>query len=322
MTTMRIITNWITRNLSNIFGLVGIALTIYFGSVYVPTWNKENLNEKLNSAQQQSIQSIKELVYSDSTVTIDEIKSMIFAKELDKKVAIPYSFYEILTLTQNSFMEDKFLPLSKRKELIKEIEQLKTILLPEQAQEEVKRAKTQNGSIDWMTIFSIIISLVAGLAGLVSFYFKVRLDKEKQEEIANEVEHSTTDVSFRDFAIRTEKDFIEAIRDIVGPVVTISSRDEGYDLQFDKGDKKYFVEFKLLTRSKVGLGSFKQFLNSIKDQTGEAWFVYNTDLTPLVEREAKEFSDNNKQVNLRLMKVSNRKELQDKVKELLHITRA
>lgn len=319
---MRTIFNLITRNLSNIFGLIGIVLTIYFGSVYVPTWNKENQNEKLNSAQRQSIQSIKELIFSDSLASVDEIKTIVYAKELEEKVIIPYTFYEILTLTQNSFMEDKFLPLYKRKELIKEIEQLKTILLPEQAQEEVNKSKSQKGNLSLLTVLSIIISLIAGLAGFISLYIKIRRDKDKQEEITNEIEQSTTDISFRDFAMRTEKEFIETIREVVGVDATVPSRDEGYDLHFNKDGRNYFVEFKLLAKSKVGLGSFKQFLYSIKDQTGEAWFIYNTDLTPLVMQEAKEFSDNNKQTTLRLLKVSNKKELQDRVKELLHITSA
>lgn len=315
---MRKIFDWIIRNLSNIFGIIGILLTLYFGVVYVPTWYKEDQNEKLNSAQQQSIQSIKELVYNDSTVTVNEITAIVYAKELDEKVTIPYTFYEILTLTQNSFMEDKYLSLNKRKELIREIEQLKTKLLPEQAQDEIKKNKASKSSFDFLTIFSIVFSIITGVVGLVSIYFKVRLDKEKQEEISNEVEQSTIDISFKDFENNTQKDFIAAIKDTVGKDVTIPKHDEGYDLHFTQENKQYYVEFKILTKSKVGLGSFKQFLNRIKDQTGEAWFIYNTDLTPLVEREAKQFSESNRNIVLRLLKVNNKNELQDKVKDLLH----
>jgi hypothetical protein len=321
MKTTRAIYNWIIRNLSNVFGLIGIVLTIYFGSVYVPAWNKENQNEKLNSAKRQSIQSIKEIIFSDSLVSVGEIKTIVYAKELEEKVTIPYTFYEILTLTQNSFMEDKFLPLDKRKELINKIDQLKTVVLPEQAQEEVKNSKSQKSYLNLSAFLSIIISLLAGFAGLTSLYIKIRLDKDKQEEIANEIEQSTTDISFRDFAVRTEKEFIDAIREVIGVDAKVLSRNEGYDLQFNKEGRDYYVEFKLLTKSKVGLGSFKQFLYSVKDYAGEAWFIYNTDLTPLVLQEAKAFSDNNKQTTLRLLKVRNKKELQDRVKDLLHMKR-
>ncbi|MCT4662047.1 MAG: hypothetical protein N4A40_09325 [Tissierellales bacterium] len=321
-TTMKIFFSWLIKNLSNIFGIVGILLTIYFGTIYVPSWIKENQNEKLNSSKRQTIQTIKELVYKDSTITIHEIKTVVVGKELEEKVAIPYSFYEILTLCQLSFIEDKFLPLEKRMELTNKLETLKTVLIPEQAWAEYEKSREQRDKNKLLIILSIIISLIASIIGIFSFYRRWKLEKDKQEEIDNEIEESTVDISYKDFAIQKEKEFIEALKSIKDIKFSIPKRDEGYDFVIEKENKAYFIEFKLLTKSKVGLGSFKKFINTMIGRPGEAWFIYNTDLTPMVMSEAKKFNDNNKDIELRLIKINNTSELVEKVEKLLHTTKA
>ncbi|WP_163326097.1 hypothetical protein [Draconibacterium mangrovi] len=319
---MRTFFNGLIKNLSNIFGILGILLTIYFGTFYVPSWIKENQNEKLNSSQQQTIQTIKELIYKDSTVTIQEIKTVVVGKELDEKISIPYTFYEILTLCQLSFIEDRFLPLERRMELTNKLEILKNQLIPEQAWTELEKSRERRARNKIIIILSIIISLIASGIGILSFYRKLKLEKDKQEEINNEIEESTVDISYKDFARQTEKEFIEALQSIKGIKFKIPARDEGYDLFFNKENKDYFIEFKLLTKSKVGLGSFKRFIYRLKDRPGEAWFIYNTDLTPLVMTEAKNFNNKNKDIELRLIKVNNKTELVEKVEKLLHTTKA
>lgn len=76
--------SWILKNLSNIFGIIGVCLTFYFGVFYVPNWIEESQNEKLINAQQNLIQSVKELIYSDSISTLNEVNILIEAKTLFK----------------------------------------------------------------------------------------------------------------------------------------------------------------------------------------------------------------------------------------------
>src|SRR5690606_16399407 len=96
---------WIIKNLSNIFGLIGILLTLYFGVLYVPSWLREAQQEKFISAQRNLQQSVKELIYSDSICTYSEIDVLIKAKELKLNQTYPLSPEEILTETQESFMQ-------------------------------------------------------------------------------------------------------------------------------------------------------------------------------------------------------------------------
>ena len=120
--------NWLLKNISSIFSVVGILLTIYFGVYYAPSWLEEIQNEKLKNAESEIQKSVKELVYSDSIFKVSEVKSLVRAKEISLGINYPFSMTDILTKTQESFMEDKFLPLNRRKSLMEEIEIVKSSL--------------------------------------------------------------------------------------------------------------------------------------------------------------------------------------------------
>ena len=186
---------WIKRNSSNIYGLLGIALTIYFGVVYVPEWAKDAQKEKVYSAQNHVIQSIKELTYNDSTANISEIKSIIIGKELEQELTIPYSVYEILSLSQSSFVEDKYLSLIERKKVINRIEILKGQVLFEEVDRK-KKAEQEKSQVDILVLLSIIFSIIIATIGIISIFRKNILDKEKQDEINNDVEQTISGLKY------------------------------------------------------------------------------------------------------------------------------
>jgi len=313
---MKTFLNWLIKNLSNIFGLIGILLTIYFGSIYAPSWFREYQNEKVNSSQRQTIQSIKELVFSDSTVSINEIQTIVVAKELDERVTIPYNFYEILTLCQLSFMEDKFLPLAKRQDLLKKLEILKN-QLPEKGFSVIQKSKSESKSILWAEIFSISLSLLAAFAGIISFYKKFKSDKEKQEEINNELENVSTDKEARHYAYEFEEKLSEALRKRSDIELTDRNYDRGIDFQFTHGDKMFYIQAKFLTRSKIGLNTIHTLTNYLREKQGEAWLIYNTDLTTLVKKEIEKFNQTNEFIKIKAIRISNEKEFEKKLSELL-----
>ena len=50
---------------------------------YVPNWIRDTHDEKAKNAYKNLIQSIKELVYADSTVDIKEIYALVDARKID-----------------------------------------------------------------------------------------------------------------------------------------------------------------------------------------------------------------------------------------------
>lgn len=291
---MKQIGNFLMKYLSNIFSIIGIILSIYFGVYYVPNWVSERHGVKMSIAQENLEQSVKELIYLDSICSNSEIENLIRAKEIELNQPYPYSTKEVLTLIQESFMQDRFLPLDKRKELMLELEKLKKEANDwTDDQNEIRVAKKEFSLMDGSTrVFfakwgSIIISLVIGFLGIMSLFMRYKYDVERDEEIENQEMEPGDIVSEYENSVRFEQQIIEIIKNHKGVIAKDNSEgiNYGFDLEFEYNNKTYFIEVKYLTSSKVGLKSIKSFINKQKGLEGEFWYIYNTGVTDMVIRE-------------------------------------
>lgn len=304
-------------NFGTVFSILGFFATIYFGVWYVPTWIQETQNERIRNAENEILQSVKELIYSDSTYSLNELPSLVRAKEITLKQSFPLSLDDILTKTEESFMEDKFIPLTKRKELINKIEKIK-LQLPKESKTQVDIQKAENKGVFWLTLLSILGAIITVILGIISTYIKFKSDKDKDAEIQNEIQNITLEKDIREYGFEFEKGIESALRkrnDII--LQDKDFDDRGIDFIFTKNNKHYFVEAKYLSRSKIGLNTFHQLAHYLKDKSGEAWLVFNTDLTPLVAQNIKDFNNENKEVKIKTIKVSNSKDFADKLEEIL-----
>lgn len=80
--------------------------------------------------------------------------------------------------------------------------------------------------------------------------------------------------------------------------------DDDIDIVFEYQQKRYFVEIKYLQRSKVGLVTAHRLINYLRDKEGEAWLIYNTELTSMVSRVIKDYNKNSHS-KIKLIKFSN-----------------
>jgi len=312
--SVKTLKEWFT-NFGTIFSILGFFATIYLGVWYVPAWIKESQNMRIKNAENEILQSVKELIYNDSTFTLKELPALVRAKEITINEKFPLSNSDILTKTEESFMEDKFLPLSKRKELIKKLEQIKQEL-PKEAITE--KQKTEKKGITWDILLSIVGSIVTVILGIISSFIKFKSDKDKETEIQNEINVVSTERETIEYAYEFERNIEETLKkrkDIQLEENDINDR--GIDFIFSKSGKRYFVEAKYLTRSKIGLNTYYKLAQYINNKSGEAWLIYNTDLTPMVLELIKEFNKNNKQISIRLVNVKNSKEFAEKLDEIL-----
>ncbi len=315
---LNILKEWFT-NFGTVFSILGFFATIYLGVFYVPTWLKESQNEKIRNAENEIFQSIKEIVYSDSTLTISELTSLVHAKEISLKEEFPHSLSDILAKTQASFMEDKFLPLPKRLELIKEIEEFKERIPKKETPVNGKQVEGKKG-VWWYSLFSILGAILAVILGILSFYEKYLREKNKDEEITNEIEEVNFDAinTTNQNANSYERGIIETLRKHNGVSIIEESIDKGVDAVFSKGEKQFYIEVKYLNKSKIGLKSFQKLANYLEDKSGEAWLVYNTDLTPLVEKSIENYNKINKHVKIKAIRAVNSNEFASKFSEILH----
>lgn len=315
--------SWLIKNIFNLFSIVGLGLTLYLGVFYVPDWVKNAQNEKQKNAQENLIQSIKELVYSDSTCTLSEIKTLYEAKEIEIQQVYPQSLKQVLICVQESFMEDKYLPLYNRKVLIKEVEVLKSDLDSVKIHSRIEFTnKSENKiSIGLLSAISVILSIFIVFIGIISYYLKFRSEKEKQEEIDNQINQAEFSNIFRDTAYDFEKGIHSILNSYKGVKIMADFETpfHEFDLEFKYEGKNYFVEIKFLTKSKVGLNSLEKFISSIKSHDGIFWFVYNTDLTELVKRRVEDFNSNSSDKQIVLIKAAKISDFKNELEKFLHI---
>lgn len=316
---MRDIWNWAIKNLSHIFSLIGIGLTIYLG-VSAPSWWEDIKQERFLDARNDLQQSIKELVYSDSTCTIEEIVVLMEAKQLQLSQSYPYTVKEILTQVQDSFMQDRFLPLEDRRRLVNELKELKAAISPSTGPDKIYVRSHYIRWYDIIPILSVVLPITLAFIGIRSIYLKRRAEKEKDQEIAN-IENQVAEPARRspyNEAQNYEKQIIEIIRD--HPNVKDLQQANPHDLfdaKFTYNNKQFFLEVKYLTRTSVGLASFNQFLNYSHGLEGYFWFVYNTDLTAMVKRRAAEENHWTKNKRLTLIKATTPEEFKLMLPKLL-----
>ena len=274
------------RNLSNLLSLLSILITLYFGLWYVPDWIDDVQKQKIAHSERAIEQSVKELIYSDTVTTYGEIEPLIKSGELELGQSYPLSAQQLLIEVQTSFMNDRFLPLNKRRELIAEVEILRLHLPKEQ---KLVNA-SQKSSSPWAKL-SIALSIIFSLASLYGFYARFRRDRDTKEEIDNQILNTDivipqtfvgSDYENRLLKVLQNRQGVEIIR-------TDDAHDLGFDVEFRYEGQSYYIEFKYLTRSKVGLNSLMRFLNSVKGMEGEFWFVHNAELTNMVAQKFKEF---------------------------------
>ena len=159
------------------------------------------------------------------------------------------------------------------------------------------------------------------MLGVLSTYFKFKIDRSKDEEIQNEIQNIGSDANVRHSGYEFEQEIKEVIRK--RPDLKLEdapNQDMGIDIVFTKEDRRYYIEVKYFNRSKVGLNTFHQMAYYLKNKTGEAWLVYNTDLTSLVSQQIDDFNRDNSNMKIKPFKVSDAKEFEIKLNKFLNDT--
>lgn len=275
---MKVLWNIVGKNLSNIMSLIGIILSIYFGVYYVPTWLEDGEKQKFYNAQASLEQSIKELIFSDSTCTYPEIQSLVKAKEIILNNSYPLTAEQIMIKVEASFMDDKFLPLEKRRQLIAESQQIRNTIPPK-----LNESEERKSSLPLLGWLSAIFTIIATGAAVYGYYLRYLQEKETQEEINNQVSQVEAEFTGASNGSAFESDIINALQNYPGTdVIRLSEpRDWGFDIEFTYQQRTIYVEVKYLTSSKVGLASIQKFFHKQKGRQGEFWFVHNNELTKM-----------------------------------------
>ncbi|MCP4159383.1 MAG: hypothetical protein GY760_04880 [Deltaproteobacteria bacterium] len=250
---MKILYEWAKNNISNLFTFLGIFLTIYFSIFYIPGYVKETQNEKLRGINESLIETVQELIFNNEKLDVKNISMMIKGKELRFKISYPYSIDELLTLTQERFLENKFIPLKERKKLFDKIETIKTVS-SNNINTDPKDSKSFDYSVitSWVSVLAGIVGVLVSILALLSTLFKLKNEKEMgiEEDVKNREEEIQSNV-VKVFAY--EKMIEEVLKELgFNYQTSATSRDYGYDFLVTTDKKKTFVlEAKYYHRNKI-----------------------------------------------------------------------
>ena len=321
-TTMKkTIKNWIVKYFSNILAVLSLLTTIFFGYFFVPVIYTEYKEYKQNYALNQVVESTKELIYSDSISDYEEVKNLIESKQSSLNESLNKSTSWYLLNASNSFTEDKFLSLFKRRELNAEILE---ILSKVPSEENVKTEVSKASNI-WIWIISIFItSLILGL-GIYSFIKKLTNRKNTDEELINELEQLSTEKRPNDEHsgyIFFEENLLSALNQLNYKFKKSYRNLEGneFDVKFIYEGRNYFVETKFLQRSKVGLKTILSFLSKVELYQGVGIFVHNTDLTTLSKKRLQEFNQERSDLKIHNIRFINEETLVEQIKSIVSKT--
>jgi hypothetical protein len=209
---MKELWNWLVKNFSDLFTIIGIVLTVYFSIFYVPEYIKENLNEKINNINSDLIESIQEVVYNHYQLDQKQIEALIRGKEIKFRIDYPYTPNELLIQTQETFMANKFIPLNERVNVVNRIDSIRVNLKTEIPETNEQKADSflaiDRGDLTAITISVLLLSI--SMIGFISFLTK--LSRERKDKINKEVELEKDDIETR---IVQGMNFEKSIQDIL-----------------------------------------------------------------------------------------------------------
>jgi len=317
---MKYLIEWLKKNTSTLFTFLGIVLTIYFSIFYIPAYVKEMREEKVNNINNTLIENVQELVYNKHRLSLDEIQSMIKGKELRYNITYPYSAKELLILTQERFLDNKFIPLSERTILISSIDSIKNQIASIDTSR-ISIAKISNSSSD---IISIIVSLIGVILGIVgAFSAFIKLKKEKELDLEKNINDRSEEIENR---IKNAFEYELMVEDILKTLgldysrIPHSIRDYNYDFLISLNKQNYVVEIKYSSsKSKMSAHTISKLAYASSENNAKGILITNVELTYSASEALIAHNTNYKESTIFVARSESKEELINTFKKILKL---
>lgn len=261
---------WLKRNLSNVFSVVGIALTIYFGVFYAPGYLQDMREEKINTINEGLIDNIQELTYNKQNFSIKEVEALIKAKEIKYNISYPYTMDELLIQVSERFLDNKFIPIEQRKELIEMVQEKRS---------HIKDLPITNKEESKFSIFTMIVAILSVIVSIIGLYSTIqKADRDRENQINEDIEKKEVEIQN---SVMSAFSFEIIVKEALeGREFTHNnlSLNIGYDFKVQEGSKEYAVECKYY-KAPISAGDLKRLVNMIHSINMDLILVTNTSLT-------------------------------------------
>ncbi|MEW8509050.1 MAG: hypothetical protein AB2598_20385 [Candidatus Thiodiazotropha sp.] len=302
-------------NLSNIFSIIGIGLTVYFAVFYVPNYVQEIEIKKIESTHESLIESIQELVYNNHDIDSEDIDTLIRGKELSGQLSYPYTSEELLIQVQDRFLDNKFIPLDQRKSLIEKIDTIREAL-PISTVVTTQDDKPNNINVLYSWI-SGVMGILAALLGSISIWSR----SKKLEEIKIESTIEDRQESIKQnvhTSILMERNMYETLKDALGQnhvEYCPPSTPVDFIIKMD-GGKDTGVEVKYTETEIIPLRVVHRLIDAAIELDMPLVLISNAELTANANKLLKEYNLKNKDTPISHLNIDQSKDVENDIKKL------
>lgn len=267
---------WALSRFWNLFSVVGVIATFYFGLFYIPDYAKENLYSKSALAQKEILQEVGERLFIGEEISIKEIESSIEQKEIYYKINFPFSTKQTLFLIRNDFAKNSYIPLKKRNEIILKVQSLI---------EGIKNDSEKNEKwieLDYSKWISVFLVIASGLLGFFSIIQKNKKDAEVEIELDEE------NIPFEEGTVRRRGyDYSQMVSEALKELnltmtkeLKATPQQPVYGSEFEVASSKgeFLVQTKAY-RQKVGVNTMRGFLYMLRRAGKPGVLVSSSTLT-------------------------------------------
>jgi len=273
---LKTVWRWALGRFWNLFSVVGVIATFYFGLFYIPDYAKENLYRKSALEQEEIIHEVGERLFEGETIDLDEVESAIAQKEVFYKMDFPFTVTQTLLLIHNDFSKNYYIPLDQRNVVKSKIQNLIDSI-------EAEPAKDKSWmDIDYLKISSIFLALVSGLIGFLSIIQKNKKDAEVEIELDEEnIPFEEGTVSHRGYEYSQMVG--EALKELgleMSKELKATPQQPVYGPEFEITSQKgeFLIETKAY-RSKVGVSTIRGFLYMLRQSEKPGILISTSTLT-------------------------------------------
>ncbi|TAK66096.1 MAG: hypothetical protein EPO24_01960 [Bacteroidetes bacterium] len=294
------------------FSVIGAVLTIYFGVFYVPSYIRSAEQERIATANNELVTTLQEITFNKQEISPEQLHNQIRGIELRFNILYPYPPYELVTQVQESFMSMRFLPFNQRSELATKLDSLRTILKSEPHQTTAEKSEL----FGLLSIFSMLISILIGLAGLFSSFFRFKKEREItiEAEVKTQVAEIETEIHT---GLKYEKLIGEVLQELKIPYEVFSQRRAiAADFIVKVNNKIYLLEAKYYVNKRIDAGTVAHLLSLSFEEAAPIVLVTNSELSDEAKRFVKDYNQLHTERGIFVIKGSNRLELTTEFKKL------
>jgi hypothetical protein len=284
---MRNFLPYLIQNSYIVFSLAGISLTLYLSLLAYPRYLQQQRDSRVAQLNSDMIKTLENLIVQEERIQPSTLNALIRGKEIRMGVKYPYTIDELMYQTQESLMENRFIPFEQRQQFVAYTDSLRVRIARDTEAIRIRPLAISSKKDPPKTFFStwsprrILIGslgVLLSLFGIYSIYYKSRLEQniEFEKIMENNREMLEDQLKLRFHYEAIVRQAIQALRfEISTPVDVLSKADFRVK---GSGGREIFIKARYLSDDqRLSPIALKQFAKLVKQFNAYGMLITNTE---------------------------------------------